>query len=84
MNAANIGRILVSAVVVVGFMAVTILFLLQKYSGTAPGEVLTILVGVLGTNFTSVVSYWIGSSSGSSAKDDKLAALVPEAPKATP
>lgn len=69
-SANNVGRILVSMVVVCGFMATTYLFLTAKWAGQQPSETLTLLVGALASNFTSVVSYWIGSSSGSSAKDD--------------
>lgn len=79
MNTNNIGRIAVSTVVVLGFIIVTILFLTQKFNGGTPGETLTLLVGALASNFTNVVGYWIGSSSGSSAKDEKIAAMVPSA-----
>lgn len=76
MNTNNIGRVLVSLVVVCGFMTVTIMFLTAKASGAQPNDVLTILVGVLGTNFTQVISYWIGSSSGSTAKDEQQAKVA--------
>lgn len=76
MNTNNIGRVLVSLVVVCGFMTVTIMFLTQKASGAQPNDVLTVLVGVLGTNFTQVVAYWIGSSSGSTAKDEQQAKVA--------
>lgn len=84
MNINNFGRVLVSLIVVFGFMMTTYIFLTSKAMGVAPGETLTLLVGALASNFTSVVSYWIGSSSGSSAKDEqqlkvaeKLAEKVP-------
>lgn len=87
MNTNNIGRVLVSIIVVCGFMTVTLMFLTAKAAGGTPGETLTLLVGALASNFTSVVGYWIGSSSGSTAKDeqmsrtaDKLAEKVPAAP----
>lgn len=35
---------------------------------------LPLLLGMAGTNATAVVSYWIGSSAGSSAKDATIAA----------
>lgn len=89
MNVNNFGRVLVSLIVVGGFMVVVYMFLTEKLAGNAPGETLTILVGALASNFTSVVSYWIGSSSGSTAKDEqlsktaeKLADKVPVAPPA--
>jgi hypothetical protein len=71
-NTNNVGRVLVSLVVVIGFMTVTFMFLTEKAAGGTPGETLTLLVGALASNFTSVVSYWIGSSSGSTAKDEQL------------
>jgi 3-phosphoglycerate kinase len=87
MNVNNIGRVLVSLVVVVGFMVATYMFLTEKAAGGTPSETLTLLVGALASNFTSVVSYWIGSSSGSTAKDEqisktaeKLAEKVPVVP----
>lgn len=84
MNVNNIGRVLVSLIVVLGFMGVTWIFLTSKAMGVAPSETVTLLVGALASNFTSVVAYWIGSSSGSTAKDEqqqrvaeKLADKVP-------
>lgn len=72
MNTNNIGRVLVSLIVVCGFLAVTWMFITEKTAGGTPGETLTLLVGALASNFTSVVSYWIGSSSGSTAKDEQI------------
>lgn len=87
MNVNNVGRVLVSVIVVVGFMVTVYMFLTTKLAGGAPGETLTLLVGALASNFTSVVGYWIGSSSGSTAKDEqisktaeKLAEKVPAVP----
>lgn len=65
----NWGRVIVSTVVVAGFIGVTILYLTQKINGAAVPEILSILLGTLATNFTAVVSYWIGSSASSSSKD---------------
>lgn len=74
MNALNDwGRVVVSTVVVIGFIGVTLLYMTQKLSGAAVPEILSILLGALATNFTAVVGYWIGSSSGSAAKDQALA-----------
>lgn len=93
MNTNNVGRVLVSIIVVLGFMVVTFMFIREKSLGNNPSDVLTMLVGALASNFTSVVSYWIGSSSGSTAKDEqqqkvaeKLAEKVPTlvAPAVTP
>lgn len=66
------GRVLVSIVVVVGFLAVVVLVLTTKLQGTATSEVLLVLLGALAAAFGQVVSYWVGSSSGSTAKDQAL------------
>lgn len=68
----NWGRVLVSMIVVFGFVGVTILYMTRKLEGNAVPEILSILLGALATNFTNVVGYWIGSSSGSSSKDQAL------------
>ena len=66
------GRVIVSTVVVVGFIGVTVLYMTQKISGNPVPEILSILLGALATNFTAGVGYWIGSSSSSSAKDETI------------
>lgn len=66
------GRVIVSAVVVTGFIGVVILVLTTKLQGTATSEVLLVLLGALAAAFGQVVSYWVGSSSGSTAKDQAL------------
>ncbi|MET4184969.1 hypothetical protein ABIB94_007098 [Bradyrhizobium sp. JR7.2] len=63
------GRVIVSSVVVVGFIGVTIIYMTRKLDGGAVPEILSILLGALATNFTAVVGYWIGSSASSSSKD---------------
>ncbi len=68
----NWGRVLVSILVVFGFIAITVLYMTRKLEGAPVPEILSILLGALATNFTSVVGYWIGSSSGSAAKDTAL------------
>lgn len=64
------GKVLVSLVVVVGFIGITVLYLTTKLQGGGTPEILSILLGALATNFTAVVGYWIGSSASSSSKDD--------------
>lgn len=71
MTVNNVGRVLISLIVVIGFMMALYFFLTAKAAGVAPGETLSIMVGALASNFTSVVAYWIGSSSGSTAKDEQ-------------
>lgn len=68
----NWGRVIVSTVVVIGFIGVTVLYMTQKLNGSAVPEILSILLGALATNFTAVVGYWIGSSASSSAKDTTI------------
>ncbi|MET4210538.1 hypothetical protein [Bradyrhizobium sp. LA2.1] len=70
------GRVVVSAVVVVGFIGVTVLYMTRKLDGAAVPEILSILLGALATNFTAVVGYWIGSSSGSASKDQAIQNLA--------
>lgn len=79
----NWGRVIVSTIVVFGFIGVTVIYMTRKLDGNPVPEILSILLGSLATNFTNVVGYWIGSSSGSSAKDSALqtiAAKVPSVP----
>jgi len=79
----NWGRVLVSTVVVCGFVGVTVLYMTRKLDGNPVPEILSILLGALATNFTNVVGYWIGSSSSSSSKDatiQNMAAKVPTVP----
>jgi C4-dicarboxylate transporter len=66
------GRVVVSSIVVVGFVTVTLFYVTQKFNGSNVPDILTILLGALATNFTNVVGYWIGSSSGSAAKDSAI------------
>jgi hypothetical protein len=70
------GRVVVSAVVVIGFIAVTVIYMTRKLDGGAVPEILSILLGALATNFTAVVGYWIGSSSGSASKDQAIQNLA--------
>jgi len=76
MGISNWGRVIVSTVVVLGFVGITFPYLTQKINGAAVPEILSILLGTLATNFTSVVGYWIGSSSSSSAKDETIKDMV--------
>lgn len=75
-NLSNWGKVVVSLIVTIGFIAVTVLYLTQKLQGNPAPEILSILLGALATNFTAVVSYWVGSSSGSSDKDNLVKDLA--------
>lgn len=77
------GRVLVSILVVIGFIGVTVIYMTRKLDGNPVPEILSILLGSLATNFTTVVAYWMGSSSGSTSKDvtiENMSAKVPSVP----
>ncbi len=76
LDLSNWGKVLVSVIVVFGFIGVTVLYMTRKLDGAAVPEILSILLGALATNFTSVVSYWVGSSASSSAKDKTIDTIV--------
>ncbi|MEY2410617.1 MAG: hypothetical protein QOF48_3287 [Verrucomicrobiota bacterium] len=63
------GRVLVSIIVVAGFLVIIVLVLTTKLQGTATSEVLLVLLGALAAAFGQVVSFWVGSSSSSATKD---------------
>lgn len=68
----NSGRVLISFVVVIGFISITYMYMAKKLEGAPVPEILSILLGALATNFTNVVGFWIGSSASSAAKDDTI------------
>jgi Kef-type K+ transport system membrane component KefB len=76
MDLNNWGRVIVSTIVVIGFIVVTLLYMTQKLNGNAVPEILSILLGALATNFTAVVGYWIGSSASSSSKDTTISNMA--------
>ena len=45
---------------------------------------LSLLVGATIANFTTAVSYWLGSSSGSQKKDDRLGRIAEGQPDSPP
>jgi protein-S-isoprenylcysteine O-methyltransferase Ste14 len=63
------GRVLVSIIVTSGFMGILVLVVTTKTAGNSPTEVMLVMLGALGAAFGQVVSYWVGSSSGSAQKD---------------
>ncbi len=64
------GAFVISLVVVVGFIA---LLLYVTIHGVQDNPTLQSLIGTLGAGFVTVIQYWIGSSSGSKAKDTVIA-----------
>lgn len=73
---ANWGKVLISLIVVLGFFAILILLLTQKLQGQATPEVLLVMLGALGQGFAQVLSYWVGSSQSSAAKDEQIKELA--------
>jgi hypothetical protein len=63
------GRVVVSIIVTSGFMGILVLVITTKTAGNSPTEVMLVMLGALGAAFGQVVSYWVGSSSGSAQKD---------------
>ncbi len=76
MNLNDWGRVAVSVIVTGGFMAVLVLVITTKVQGNAPPEVTLVMLGALAAGFQQVVSFWVGSSSGSAQKDTALANAV--------
>jgi hypothetical protein len=72
--------VLVSVVVVTGFIGITLLYMTEKLNGNTVPEILSILLGALATNFTNVVGYWTGSSASSSAKDKTIGDMMSKQP----
>jgi hypothetical protein len=70
------GRVLVSVIVVAGFLTVVVLVLTTKVQGNATSEVLLVLLGALSAAFGQVTSYWVGSSASSSAKDATISTMA--------
>ena len=64
--------IVVSILVVAGFLAVVFIWLVRPLQSQSEGvlTVVNILVGSLGTAFSQTVQYWLGSSAGSKNKDE--------------
>lgn len=74
MNTENIGRISISILVIAAFIAY-VFAIIRIPIPTDMKDVVNTAGGVLGGAFVSVVSYWIGSSSGSASKDKTIASL---------
>jgi len=70
------GRVLVSIIVVVGFLSILVLVITTKVQGNSPSEVQLVMLGALATSFGQVISYWVGSSASSSAKDATISTMV--------
>lgn len=62
--------------ITVGFFGVLAFMLTQKIPADSR-DLLNILLGMLGTSYAGVISYYFGSSAGSQAKTDLLAKAQP-------
>lgn len=70
------GPIVVSVLVALIFGLVMFL-LLTKSVPNADSDLMKILAGGLSAKFGDMVSFWLGSSAGSKAKDDIVASAAP-------
>lgn len=73
----QIGQVLVSLIVVAGFVSVLLLLILRPINLTDNMfNLLLVLTGSLAAKFCDVVQYYIGSSAGSREKDQTLKAIA--------
>lgn len=71
-NLSDWGKVLVSAIVTIGFMSILVLIITTKVEGQTTPEVLLVMLGALAQGFGTIINYWTGSSQSSSAKDDTI------------
>lgn len=69
---AKYAPIAVSVIVSVNF-GLVVYVLLTRAVPNADSDLIKIMIGVLSAKFGDVVNFWIGSSSGSKAKDEIVA-----------
>lgn len=73
----NIGPVIVSTIIVLGFMTVLILFIVRPINLSENATtILNIMLGTLSAQFGAVVQYFIGSSAGSRDKDEMTRTLL--------
>lgn len=65
------GAAIISIMITVGFFVMLYLVIRREIPDSSM-TLANIMLGSLGTSFTAVVSYWVGSSAGSAAKDGAL------------
>jgi len=77
MNIPHLAKLAVSIAVTIGFVSCILVLMLVKIDFSSGAEkAFLILIGILATSFGQVVNYWLGSSAGSAAKSDQLAAIA--------
>lgn len=76
------GAPVVSVMIVVGFfIAVYMLFIMERVWDERTANLLNVLFGALTVSFTSVVQYWMGSSAGSKRSGDAVRKIAEQAGK---
>lgn len=68
----TIGAVVISVLVVVGFAIVCVVLFFFRIPQEMK-ELAMLMLGILGTNFTTVIQYWTGSTSSSQKKDTVIA-----------
>lgn len=79
MTTDNIGRVAISILVIAAFLAYVAGILFVPIPADMR-DVVNTAGGILGGSFVSVVGYWIGSSSGSAAKEKTIASMSAREP----
>ena len=79
MTTENFGRVAISVLVIAAFLAYVAGILLVPVPADMR-DVINAAGGILGGSFVSVVGYWIGSSSGSAAKEKTIASMSAREP----
>jgi len=73
------GSVLVSILVILGFVALSFMAIRPDLAGIADKSVVLYLLGAWQSLATAAVSFWIGSSSGSVDKSSQIASMAAEA-----
>ncbi len=71
---ANVGAIVVSLIVLLGFITISFMAMKPEYAGVKQ-EVVLFLLGNWSTLAGVAVAYWLGSSASSKQKDDTIQAI---------
>lgn len=76
---ANVGAIIVSIIVLLGFITISFMAMKPEYAGVKQ-EVVLFLLGTWSTLAGVAVAYWLGSSASSKQKDDTIQAIGEKRP----
>jgi hypothetical protein len=75
MNKIPIAPVIISTIVLLGFMMFSFLAMKPELAGVKDSVVL-FLLGAWSTLAAAVTSYWVGSSAGSAKKDDVIQTMT--------